>query len=82
MAEETPEKILKEQVDSSVGLLPYQAIRLAYGLGVDGVDPKLVRPTATLIFDLYRAFQGEDCSLLEINPLVLTGDGRVLALDA
>ncbi len=82
VAAKTPEKILRETVDPTVGLRPFQAMRLAYGLKVDQVDPALVRPTATLIAKLYDAFQGEDCSLVEINPLVLTGDGRAVALDA
>ncbi|HUJ76236.1 MAG TPA: ADP-forming succinate--CoA ligase subunit beta, partial [bacterium] len=82
VAVRTPEKILKEVVDPRVGLLPFQCQRLAYRLRADQVDPKLVRPLAALIGNLYRAFVGEDCSLVEINPLVLTGDGRALALDA
>ena len=65
-----------------MGLLAFQAARVAYRLGVDKVNPKLVRATATLIGKLYDAFIAEDCSLVEINPLVLTGDDRVLALDA
>ena len=82
VAANTPEKILREDVDPSFGLTGYQALRLVYGLAVDKVDPALVRPTAALIAGLYAAFVGEDCSLVEINPLVLTGDGRALALDA
>ena len=82
VAEKTPEKILRENVDPAVGLVGYQALRLAYGLEVDKVDPALVRPAAALIVSLYEAFVGEDCSLVEINPLVLTGDGRAIALDA
>ena len=82
VAAKTPEKILREDVDPAIGLVGYQALRLAYGLEVDKVDPALVRPTAALIRSLYDAFVGEDCSLVEINPLVLTGDGRALALDA
>ncbi len=82
VAAKTPEKILRENVDGAVGLRAFQAQRLAYGLEVDRIDPKLVRPTAALISNLYQAFQGEDCSLVEINPLVLTGDGRAVALDA
>ncbi len=82
VAANTPEKILRESVDPAVGLLPFQAMRLAKGLAVGQVDPKLVRPTAGMIAKVYNAFIGEDCALLEINPLALTGDGRVLALDA
>lgn len=82
VAANTPEKILRESVDPAVGLLPFQAMRLAKGLAVGEFDPKLVRPTAGMIAKVYNAFIGEDCALLEINPLALTGDGRVLALDA
>jgi succinyl-CoA synthetase beta subunit len=82
VAAHSPQKILRETVDPTVGLLPFQALRLAKGLRVREVNPELVRPLGAMIGNLYRAFVGEDCSLLEINPLVLTGDGRALALDA
>ncbi len=82
VAAKTPEKINKVFVDPTIGLRPFQATRLAYHLKVDDVDPKLVRPTAALMTSLYNAFIHEDCSLVEINPLVLTDDGRVIILDA
>jgi succinyl-CoA synthetase beta subunit len=82
VAAKTPDKILREQVDPTVGLLPFQALRLAHGLKADAVDSKLTRPLAMHIGNLYRMFVNEDCSLVEVNPLVLTGDGRALALDA
>jgi succinyl-CoA synthetase beta subunit len=82
VAAKTPEKILRETVDPAVGLLPYQTLRLANRLRAAEISPALVRPLSAMIGNLYRAFVGEDCSLLEINPLVLTGDGRALALDA
>ena len=82
VAARTPEKILRETVDPTVGILPFQTLRLAKGLRIAETDPALVRPLGALIANLYRAFVAEDCSLLEINPLVLTGDGRALALDA
>lgn len=82
VAANTPEKILRERVDPTVGLLPFQAMRIVKGLEVAKIDPSLVRPAASLVTGLYNAFMGEDCTLLEINPLVLTGDSRVLALDA
>ncbi len=82
VAEKTPEKIIKVFVDPAVGFRSYQAMQLAYGLQVDATDPKLVRPMAKLMSSLYNAFVGEDCSLVEINPLILTGDGRVIALDS
>ena len=82
VAEKTPEKILKIFVNPAVGLRPYQANELAFGLKIDEINPKLIRPAAAVFMALYETFMQEDCSLLEINPLVLTGDGRVIALDA
>jgi succinyl-CoA synthetase beta subunit len=79
VAAASPEKILRAAVDPAAGLSPYVGRKLAYGLGVPA---ELVRPTADLILALARAYQEKDCSLAEINPLVVTGDGRVLALDA
>ncbi len=74
-----PEKILKEVVDPVVGLAGYQARNLAYGLGLHGAAAK----NAAELFGLvYKAFVATDASLLEINPLVVLTDGRVLALDA
>ena len=79
VAAATPEKILKETVDPSVGLQAFQATRLAFGLGFEG---KQVRQAASFILSLYRAYADADCSLVEINPLVVTADGQLLALDA
>ncbi len=79
VAAETPEKILRETVDPGVGLLPFQATRIAFGLGFEG---KQVRQAASFILNLHKAFTGADCSIAEINPLVTTADGKVLALDA
>ncbi|MDP7047034.1 MAG: ADP-forming succinate--CoA ligase subunit beta [SAR324 cluster bacterium] len=82
VAEKTPEKILKIFVDPGIGLRPYQASELAFGLKIDEINPKLILPAVAVFMSLYETFMQEDCSLLEINPLVLTGDGRVIALDA
>ena len=79
VAAATPEKILKETVDPAVGLQAFQATRLAFGLGFEG---KQVRQAAGFILSLYRAYVDADCSLVEINPLVATADGQILALDA
>jgi succinyl-CoA synthetase beta subunit len=79
VAAKSPEKILRETVDPTVGLQPFQANRLAFGLGFEG---KQVRAAASLILKLYQAYVGADCSIAEINPLVTTKDGQVLALDA
>jgi succinyl-CoA synthetase beta subunit len=79
VAEDTPEKILKEYVSPGVGLMPYQARNLAYGLDLTGGTAS---EAASFIMKLYRLFVDMDCSLAEINPLVVTGEGKVLALDA
>ncbi len=79
VAARSPEKILKEQVDPATGLLAFQASRMALGLGLSG---KTARQGAKFILSLYKAYDQSDCSLAEINPLVVTAEGEVLALDA
>jgi succinyl-CoA synthetase beta subunit len=79
VAEEHPEAIHRVEVDPAIGLQPYQARQLAFALGLDG---ELLKPAVQLMTSLYRAFVETDASLAEINPLVVTTDGRVLALDA
>jgi len=79
VAENTPELLLREKVDPVLGLLPFQGRKIAFGLDI---GPKLVRPLSTMIANLYQVFFDNDCSLLEINPLVVTEDGRILAADA
>jgi succinyl-CoA synthetase beta subunit len=85
VAAETPEKILTEHVDPTTGFGAYQARKLAFGLGLSkGVpDPKAtVAEFSKIVQKLATLFEKEDCSLCEINPLIVTKDGRVLALDA
>jgi succinyl-CoA synthetase beta subunit len=79
VAAETPEKIIKEWIDPSVGLQSYQARKLAFALGLEGNAFKSFIP---FIKSLYKAYEATDASLLEINPLVITNDDRVVALDA
>lgn len=79
VAEKTPEKIFKEVVDPAVGLLPFQAQRLAYAINIPN---ELVRKASQFMMALYKAFVDKDCSIAEINPLVVTSDGNVMALDA
>jgi succinyl-CoA synthetase beta subunit len=79
VARTSPEKILREYVDISLGLLPFQARRIAFSLGLEG---RTLSKGINFILGLYKVFVENDCSLAEINPLVLTGDGEVLALDA
>lgn len=79
VAAETPEKIHRESVHPLVGLRSFQGRKLAEVLGLSG---DLIRPAIELMQSLYRLFEEKDCSLAEINPLVVTLDGKLLALDA
>ncbi len=79
VAEETPEKILRATIDPFVGAQPYQGRRLAFELGLSGDQ---VKQFTNLFIGLAKLFQELDCSLLEINPLVITGAGDVHCLDA
>ncbi len=79
VAAHSPEKIIKETIDPVTGLLPFQARRLAYAINIPG---ELINKAAGFMLKLYKAFEEKDCSIAEINPLVVTGDGNVMALDA
>src|SRR5918998_1066395 len=79
VAAHTPEKILKETIDPAVGFRSFQARKLAFGLGL---PPALVNQAAKFMQALYNAYEQMDASLMEINPFLLTKDGRLIALDA
>jgi succinyl-CoA synthetase beta subunit len=79
IAESSPEKIIKEPIDPIEGVQPYLARKICFALGL---SKEVMKPMIPFIINLYKAFQAEDCDMLEINPLVITGDNRVLALDA
>ena len=79
VAASTPELILKETVDPAVGFRPFQARKLAFGLGLPA---PLVNQAAKFMQALYQAYEQTDASLVEINPFLLTKDGRLIALDA
>ena len=79
VAAKSPEKILKEFIDPAVGMQGFQARRLAFGLGLSGKPFKMA---VSMMLKLYTVFVENDCSMVEINPLVVTGDGDVIALDA
>ncbi|XOK58651.1 ADP-forming succinate--CoA ligase subunit beta [Paenibacillus elgii] len=79
VAAHTPEKIFKEVIDPAVGLQAFQARKLAYAINIPG---ELVGKAVKFMTALYTAFVEKDCSIAEINPLVVTGDGNVMALDA
>lgn len=79
IAERSPEKIIKTHIYPSIGFQPFQGRRLAYGMGL---EVEQIRPAVALISSLYSLFHSKDCSLAEINPLLITADGKLLALDA
>jgi len=79
VAAETPDRILKEYINPALGLTAFQARRISFGLGLEG---KTVRSATKFIMSLYKAFITQDASLAEINPLVITKEGEVIALDA
>ena len=79
VAAKHPEKIIKVDIDPATGLIPFQARELAFGIGM---SPDVVNKATTFFMGLYKAFVECDCSIAEINPLVVTKEGDVLALDA
>jgi len=79
VAAKSPERILKQYVDPATGLLPYQSRNLAYGMNL---APEYIRPVTQTMASMYELFMEKDCSLVEINPLVATTNGRLLGLDA
>ncbi len=79
VAEQSPEKILKEFIDPAVGFQAYQARNLAFGLGLSG---EAFKNGVKFLTALYNAYEAMDCSLAEINPLVVTAEGSIIALDA
>ncbi|MGG3926129.1 ADP-forming succinate--CoA ligase subunit beta [Metabacillus fastidiosus] len=79
VAEKTPEKIFKETIDPAIGLQSYQARRIAFNINI---PRELINKAVAFMLGLYKVFIEKDCSIAEINPLVVTGDGNVMALDA
>lgn len=79
VAAETPEKIIKESIDPAVGMQAYQARKLAFGLGLEGLQFK---NAVKFLMSLYKTYDSTDASIVEINPLVVTKEGDVIALDA
>jgi succinyl-CoA synthetase beta subunit len=79
VAKDHPESILQETINPVVGLQPFQARKIAFGLGLPG---EVAAHAVPFLQALYRAFMDTDASMLEINPVIVTGDGRLVALDA
>jgi succinyl-CoA synthetase beta subunit len=79
VAQSTPEKIFKSYIDPAIGFQPFQGRKLAYGMNLDGGQ---VGEATRLMTNLYKLFIDKDCSLAEINPLIVAADGKLVALDA
>jgi len=79
VAEHTPEKIIKEWIDPTVGLQPFQARKVAFGLGLSG---GALKEMVSFIISLYKAYEESDSSMFEINPVLKTSDDKILAVDA
>jgi succinyl-CoA synthetase beta subunit len=79
VSQSTPEKIFKSYIDPAIGFQPFQGRKLAYGMNLEGAE---MGEAIRLMADLYRLFIDKDCSLAEINPLAVTADRKLLALDA
>jgi succinyl-CoA synthetase beta subunit len=79
VAQSAPERIFKSYIDPAIGFQPFQGRKLAYGMHLDGGQ---ISEATRLMTNLYKLFIDKDCSLAEINPLVVTVDGKLLALDA
>lgn len=79
VAKESPHMVVMETIHPAVGLRPFQVNRICYGIDLDG---KLIKKMSEIIHGLYRLFVEKDCSLAEVNPLVVTKEGELIALDA
>ena len=79
VAEETPHLIYNEEIDSAIGILPFQARKVAFNLGLEG---NAFKSMTKFITSLYKAYIGADASLFEINPVLKTSDDRIIAVDA
>ena len=81
VAAHTPEKIIKEPIDPAVGFQGYNGRNLAFALGLQNIEPAVVGPFVKMAGNLYRLFMEKDCALVEINPLIITKEKTVVALD-
>jgi len=79
VAEKTPELIYKEEIDPKTGLLPFQARRISFNLGLSG---KAFKEMVKFVMALYKAYEGTDSALFEINPVLKTSDDKIIAVDA
>jgi len=81
VAEKTPEKIIKEPIDPAVGFQGYNGRNIAFALGLNTIEPAVVNPFIQMLGNLYRLFMEKNCALVEINPLIITKEKTIVALD-
>lgn len=81
VAARTPEKIIKEPIDPAVGFQGYNGRNIAFALGLNTIEPTVVNPFIQMLGNLYRLFMEKNCALVEINPLIITKEKTVVALD-
>ncbi len=81
VAEKTPDKIIKEPIDPAVGFQGYNGRNIAFALGLNTIEPAVVNPFIQMLGNLYRLFMEKNCALVEINPLIMTKEKTVVALD-
>jgi len=81
VAAHTPEKIIKEPIDPAVGFQGYNGRNIAYALGLNSIEPAVMNPFIQMLGNLYRLFMEKNCALVEINPLIITKEKTVVALD-
>ncbi len=81
VAAHTPEKIIREAIDPAVGFQSYNGRNIAFALGLPAMEPAVVNPFIQMLGNLYRLFMDKNAAMVEINPLVITGDKKLIALD-
>ncbi len=81
VAAHTPEKIIREAIDPAVGFQGYNGRNIAFALGLPGMEPAVVNPFIQMLGNLYRMFMEKNAAMVEINPLVITSDKKLIALD-
>jgi succinyl-CoA synthetase beta subunit len=81
VAAHTPEKIIKEPIDPAAGFQPYNGRNVAFALGLNAIEPAVVNPFVQMLGNLYRLFMDKNAAMVEINPLVITTDKKLIALD-
>ncbi len=81
VAANTPEKIIREAIDPAVGFQSYNGRNIAFALGLPAIEPAVMNPFIQMLGNLYRLFMEKNAAMVEINPLVITGDKKLIALD-